>query len=113
MCLKWLTGFQNQMYDHPAFPVELKAEIYAWLNTNCADERKDGETVEQFHYKTRKKASGPFKRALWDLPAATRDAIHADLEAKFLFFFDQLKVSGTRDLVTRLVRQAATQSSGR
>ena len=91
----------------------MKAEIYAWLETNCASERKDGETVEQFHYKTRKKASGPFKRTLWDLPAATRDAIHADLEAKFLFFFDKLQVSGTREMVNRLVTRDAAQASGR
>ncbi len=107
------TGFQNQMYDHPAFPAALKADIYAWLDRECAAERKDGETDEQFHYKTRKKAAGPFKRTLWDLPAATRDALHADLEAKFRFFFDKLQVSGTRDLVNRLVTRDAAHASGR
>ncbi len=106
------TGFQNQMYDHPAFPADLKSEIIAWLDANCGDERKGGETDEQFHYKTRKKAAGPFKRQLWDLPVSTREAIHADLEAKFAFFFDKLKVTGTRDLVNRLV-MPTTAAAGR
>ena len=42
--------------------------MMAWCVANCADERKDGETDEQFLYKTRKKAIGPFKRQLWTLP---------------------------------------------
>ena len=25
------TDFQNMVYDHPDFPAELKAEMYAWL----------------------------------------------------------------------------------
>ena len=44
----------------------------AGASTNCADERKDGETEEQFLYKTRKKAIGPFKRQLWTLPPRGR-----------------------------------------
>ena len=61
------TGFQNALYEHPAFPASLMDEIYAWCEVNAADERKDGQTDEQFLYTTRKKAIGPFKRQLWDL----------------------------------------------
>ena len=50
-------------------------EIYAWCEANAADERKDGQTEEQFLYTTRKKAIGPFKRQLWDLE--TKDEILA------------------------------------
>ena len=69
------TGFQNALYDHPAFPAELLDEIDSWCFANTADERKPSETDEQFIYKTRKKALGPYKRQLWELP--TKDEILA------------------------------------
>ena len=69
------TGFQNALYEHPAFPAELHAEIEAWCFANAADERKAGQTDTQFVYTTRKKAIGPFKRQLWEL--ATKDEILA------------------------------------
>ncbi len=77
------------------------AEIYAWCRENAADERKDGQTEEQFLYTTRKKAIGPFKRALWDLE--TKDEILASQGAKMGFLFDQLKVPGTAELVAKYV----------
>ncbi|MGZ6269921.1 MAG: class II fructose-bisphosphate aldolase, partial [Candidatus Limnocylindrales bacterium] len=42
------TGFQNALYEHPAFPAELHKEIEAWCFANAADERKDGQTDTQF-----------------------------------------------------------------
>ncbi len=96
------TGFQNALYDHPAFPKALMDEIYAWLHVNAADERKDGQTEEQFLYTTRKKAIGPFKRQIWDLE--TKDEILASQGAKMAFLFDQLKVPGTADLVAKYVQ---------
>ena len=70
------TGFQNMLYD--GMPAALREEIYAWLRVNAADERKAKDTEEQFLYKTRKKALGPFKRKLWDLPEATRHELASD-----------------------------------
>ncbi len=67
------TGFQNALYEHPAFPPELHHEIEAWCYANAADERKPDQTDTQFVYTTRKKAIGPFKRTLWDLPDQGRD----------------------------------------
>jgi fructose/tagatose bisphosphate aldolase len=99
------TGFQNSLYDHPAFPAELTDEIHAWLRANAADERKDGQTEEQFLYTTRKKAIGPFKRALWDL--ATKDEILASQGEKFAYLFTALNVTGSREMVERYVRPVA------
>ena len=98
------TGFQNMILDHPALPSLLRETIYRWLNDHAADESKPGETPEQFLYKTRKKALGPFKEALWDLPVGTRDAISRDLEDKFDFLFGRLKVNDTRKRVEKYVR---------
>ena len=36
------TGFQNALYEHPAFPAELHREIEAWVFENAQDERKPG-----------------------------------------------------------------------
>jgi fructose/tagatose bisphosphate aldolase len=95
------TGFQNLLYDHPAFPAELTESIRQWTFDNAADERKADETDNQFVYKTRKKALGPNKRALWDLP--TRDEIIAAQQEKFGYLFQQLKVAGTRAMVENYV----------
>jgi fructose/tagatose bisphosphate aldolase len=96
------TGFQNLLYEHPAFPAELRRDIESWCVTNTADERKPGESDDVFLYKTRKKALGPFKRILWEMPE--KDEIIAAQEAKFRFLFEQLGVAGSRELVERHVR---------
>jgi fructose-bisphosphate aldolase class II len=90
------TEFQNMIYEHPAFPAGLRTRIYDWLRQNAADERKPGDTDEQFFYKTRKKALGPFKKDLWGLPANVRAEIGATLEQKFTALFGMLNVRGTR-----------------
>ena len=97
------TGFQNILYDGGGLPDDLRAEMMDWCRANCADERKDGETEEQFIYKTRKKAIGPFKRQLWDLPATAQEEIGANLRRQFGVLFDQLGIAGTRSLVDRFV----------
>jgi fructose-bisphosphate aldolase, class II len=103
------TGFQNILYDGGGLPAELRAEMYAWCFANCADERKPGETDEQFLYKTRKKALGPFKRALWTLPPAARDEIGRNLRARFGVLFGELQIRGTRELVDRHVTPTAVE----
>jgi len=95
------TGFQNLLYEHPAFPEDLRREMQSWCFGNTADERKDDESDDVFLYKTRKKALGPFKRQLWELP--TKSAILDDQERKLRFLFEQLGVSGSRVMVDRYV----------
>jgi fructose/tagatose bisphosphate aldolase len=97
------TGFQNMIYDHPQFPSELKHDIYQYLKSKHADEWKSGKTEEQFLYNTRKKGLGPFKAELWGLPEEIRSAIRRDLEGKFSFYFDQLQVGDTGDLIRKFV----------
>jgi fructose-bisphosphate aldolase, class II len=96
------TGFQNALYDHPAFPADLREHIDVWCRDNDAEERKPGETEQQFIYKTRKKALGPHKRILWELP--TKDEIIADQEKKVRFLMQQLAVQGTTAMVGRYVQ---------
>jgi fructose-bisphosphate aldolase, class II len=98
------TNFQNIVFDHPKLPDDLKQEIRGWLDENAAGERKSGDTNEQFYYKARKKAIGPFKRELWSLPEEVRNAISGDLEKTFAFLFEQLNVNGTEDQVHRFIQ---------
>ena len=97
------TAFQNLIFEHPAFPADLKDEIYAYLSANHADERKEGQTDAQFFYTARKRAIGPFKRQLWDLPVESRDRIADDLEASFSLLMQRLGVAGSAELVDRFV----------
>ena len=99
------TNFQNMLYD--AVPPELRAEVYSWLRQNAADERKPSDSDEQFFYKTRKKALGPFKRQLWELPPVTREALAVAYDAKFAFLFNQLAVGGTKSIVRQAVHPMA------
>jgi fructose/tagatose bisphosphate aldolase len=90
------TEFQNMIFEHPRLPESLRQRIYDWLRQNAADERKPSDTEEQFIYKTRKKALGPFKRDLWSLPADVRAAIAGTLEQKFTSLLTMLNSRGTR-----------------
>jgi fructose/tagatose bisphosphate aldolase len=97
------TNFQNMVYDHPAFPAALRDEMYAWVREHAQEEKKAGDSDEQFLYKARKKAIGPFKSQLWTLPEDVRAAIGKTLEEQFAFLMGKLKVNGTRDVVERFV----------
>ena len=52
-------------------------------------------------YSTRKKAIGPFKRELWELPA--RDEIMEAQAHKIAFLFHELGVTDSRTMVERYV----------
>jgi fructose/tagatose bisphosphate aldolase len=98
------TNFQNMLYDH--LPADLRTEVYEWLRVNTQDERKPADTEEQFFYKTRKKALGPFKKQMWNIPASDAQALDAAYDAKFDFLFKQLGVVDTAPLVARYVKPA-------
>jgi hypothetical protein len=99
------TNFQNMLFDY--LPAELRAEIYEWLLENAKDERKATDSDEQFFYKTRKKALGPFKRQLWALSPDVKAALGKAYDEKFAFLFRQLGIAGTREIVSRFVTPTA------
>ena len=98
------TGIQNIVYDNPAFPADLKKEIYAHLIASHSDERKPTDTEEQFIYKTRKKGFGPFKERIWTMPEDRRKAIAAEIEAKVDLYFDKLGCKGNKAAVLKFVK---------
>jgi fructose/tagatose bisphosphate aldolase len=105
------TDFQNMLYEHSAVPAALKEEMYAWTREHASEERKPNDTEQQFLYKARKKAIGPFKRQLWSLDASARDAIGATLQERFAFLMKKLNIGGTADPVRRFVTVAAIEPS--
>jgi fructose-bisphosphate aldolase, class II len=96
------TNFQTMLYD--ALPASLRNEIYEWLRENAKDERKEKDSDEQFFYKTRKKALGPFKRQIWDIPAEAKAQLGALYDRKFAFLFEQLAIGDTAKHVAKYVK---------
>ena len=95
------TAFQNIIYESNQFPEELKQEMYTWLKENLSSERKEGQTDEQFIYKTRKKAFGQYKKQIMAMPQQTRTTIATEVEKQFEFLFKQLNVVNTKTLVEK------------
>jgi fructose/tagatose bisphosphate aldolase len=93
------TGFQNMILDAPTLPEEMKVAIRRFCFDHCLDERKSDETDEQFVYKTRKKALGPFKKRLWEMDPGAKQPILEAIEEKFELLMKKLAVYNTRDVL--------------
>jgi fructose-bisphosphate aldolase class II len=106
------TGFQNILYDHPSLPDELRQRMYEHCRQNFPDERKGGDTEEQFIYRARKKALGAFKRELWELPEDARAAIRETLREQFAFLFRQLAVENTAGIAARYTTLPEVKRAG-
>ncbi|MGB9716168.1 MAG: class II fructose-bisphosphate aldolase [Thermodesulfovibrionales bacterium] len=98
------TGFQNIIYDSKHLPEEFRNEIYAFIKTEYAKEKKEGQTEEQFIYSTRKKGFGPLKKKWWDLPNEVKEPIMKELESKFQLLFEKLKVGNTTEIVRKNIK---------
>lgn len=96
------TNFQNILYD--AMPADLRKEIYAYLDENNASERKEGQTDEQFYYKTRKRALGPFKKDIWSMTPVQIAAVEKAWDVQFRNLFDSLGVADTRSYVDQHIK---------
>ena len=101
------TNFMNLFYDH--IPAGLREQMYAFLREKYSNERKPGMTDEQFYYKTRKNAIGPFKAQSWRLPADERARLVAVWEEQFTRLFDHLGVRGTRAIVEKFIQPVTVQ----
>jgi len=97
------TSFQNLFFESLYLPDEIKEEMYSWLATHCASDRTADMTEEMFIYRTRKKAYGPFKEAIWGIDWGTRKSLSEDLEDRFDFFFEKLGIDGTQSVVQKRV----------
>jgi fructose/tagatose bisphosphate aldolase len=105
------TGFQNIIYDNKSLPENFREEVYSYIKENFGGEKKEGQTDEQFFYKTRKKGFGPLKKQWWDLPADVKAPIMKELEDKFDLLFEKLKVPNSKDLVEKNVTPVPVKKS--
>jgi fructose/tagatose bisphosphate aldolase len=96
------TNFQNMLFDR--LPDELRNEMYAYLDKNYAKDRKPDMTDEQFYYKMRKNAVGPFKSEVWNMPADKKTEIQAAWEDQFDKLFDLLNIADTRKYVDQTIK---------
>ncbi|MBI5641301.1 MAG: class II fructose-bisphosphate aldolase [Nitrospirae bacterium] len=99
------TGFQNIMYDSVHLPAVFRDEVYSYLKTEFAKERKEGQTEEQFIYSIRKKGFGTMKKKWWGLETAAKESIMKEIEQKFDLLFSTLKVVDTMEIVSKTVKQ--------
>ncbi|MBL7158175.1 MAG: class II fructose-bisphosphate aldolase [Candidatus Omnitrophica bacterium] len=97
------TQFQNMVYDSPHFPKKLRDKIYNWIKENLTSEKKEKDTEEQFMYRARKKALGPFKKEILGLEPGVKKAIVEEVEKEFRFLFGKLNIKDTKDLVSKYV----------
>ncbi len=95
------TGFQNIVYDN--LPQALREQMYQWVEENCQKEWEQGWNKEQFIYKCRKKAIGPFKKQLWHLSEVEKQPIREHLESQLRFLFEKLNVFNTQSTVEKYV----------
>ena len=105
------TDFMNTVYEHPAFPYPLKREIERVARRERRRRSASaGRPRSSSSTRTRKKAIGPYKEQVWNLPEGTRGAIRDTLEKKFRFLFDKLRVEGTRAIVAKYVRPVSVHA---
>ena len=77
------------------------------IKENLASEKKDGQTEEQFIYKTRKKALGPFKKDIINIPDDVKKKIVSEVEKEFQFLFEKLNVKDTKGIVSKYIKPKA------
>jgi len=97
------TQFQNMVYDSPHFPKKLQDKIYSWIKENLTSEKKEKDTEEQFIYRARKKALGPFKKEILSLEPGVKKAIVEEVEKEFRFLFGKLNIKDTKDLISKYI----------
>ncbi len=97
------TGFQNIIFDSQYFPGELLDRIKKHLLEKYTNEKKPGDTEDQFLYKTRKKAFGDFKKQMWDMPEEIISKLRLTLEERFALLFQKLNITDTVGLIDKFV----------
>jgi len=88
---------------YETIPADLRQQMYVWLDKNSAAERKPDMTDEQFYYKARKNALGPFKSRSTGCPPRRRtDRCRLALAVREAF--STAGVKDTRQYVDKFVK---------
>lgn len=95
------SGFLNIVYK--TLPDALRERMYDYLRQNFSEEKVEGWTDEQFIYKTRKKAIGPFNKELWLISEPEKEVIRKALAEELEILFQKLNISGTAHTVRQYI----------
>ncbi len=95
------TNFMNIFFE--LIPLDLKKDMYSFLDIHSTADRKPDMTDEQFYYKSRKSAVGPFKKQSWTLPVEEKEKIARAWEDQFTKLFGLLNLKDTKPLVDKLI----------
>lgn len=95
------TGFLTIIYD--TIPENLRNKMYDYVKENLQNEREEGWTDEQFLYKLRKKAVGPFKKDMWLISEPEKEIIRAKLSQQLEILFQKLNIVGTAHTVRQFI----------
>ena len=91
----------NMFYDNG--PKGLISKMYLYLDENFQSNRNPDMTDEQFYYKIRKNAIGPFKKEIYLLDENFKSQMEYLWYMKFKYLFQSLNIQGTKDLVDELI----------
>ena len=89
------TAYQDTTLDNVAFPVELLAQIKAYIAQKFP--AKEGEDPNKVFVDNRKNVWGPFKAQVWNMPAVSQDAIRVSLKNQFDTVFKNLGIIEVQD----------------
>ena len=96
------TGLQNIFFE--SLPDDLKKEVDSYVLTTV--ERKDDTlTEEQFLYKNRKFAFGPFKQVFWDMTQPEKAKYFSSLENYLEPLLLALNLENTIDITNELTHK--------
>lgn len=90
------TQLQNIVYDN--LPGSIAKKLSDWTLEQKPSE-VTGDTNEQFIYKNRKRALGPFKKLLWDMRPAEKEKITKKLEEHLHIIFEKLRIFETKETI--------------
>lgn len=96
------TAFLNTVYEY--IPQNLRDEMYDWVKENLEGEREEGWSEEQFIYRTRKKALGPFKEKMWKLSEEEKRPILEENRKQFALLIEKLHVIDTKEIVKKFIQ---------
>ena len=89
------TRYEDLILHHPAFPAQLRDELYRWIDETYGELRGPEQDSANFHLQMRMTALDRFKQQLWDIAPENKDPIMAELQETFVADFKRLKVEDT------------------
>ena len=95
------TGFQNALYEHPAFPQELHREIEAWCFANAPTSASPTRPTSSSCTRPARRRSGRSSAQLWDLDDEGRDPRRPAAQDRVPVH--RARVNDSREMVERYV----------